>query len=87
MHVGNWMLFGNMGEFTIAVASSFNGVQRPNIITNVATHEADPESWVPVGSGGAGCWHSVHVLCPGERGGPDPAACVSASINVHMPFL
>ena len=31
MHVGDWMVFENMGEYTIAAASTFNGFQRPNI--------------------------------------------------------
>ena len=74
MHVGDWMVFENMGEYTIAVASTFNGIQRPNIMANVATHEADPESWLPSGSGGAGYWHSARVLCPGERDGPSPCS-------------
>ena len=31
MHVGDWMLFENMGAYTVAAASTFNGFQRPNI--------------------------------------------------------
>uniref|UniRef100_A0A8C6GNY5 Ornithine decarboxylase n=1 Tax=Mus spicilegus TaxID=10103 RepID=A0A8C6GNY5_MUSSI len=30
MHVGDWMLFENMGAYTVAAASTFNGFQRPN---------------------------------------------------------
>ncbi|KAK7795004.1 hypothetical protein U0070_014630, partial [Myodes glareolus] len=52
-----------------------------NVEANVATHEADPELWLPIRSGGAGCWHSAYVYCTGEQDGPSPAACASASIN------
>ncbi|CAO2604962.1 Ornithine decarboxylase [Lemmus lemmus] len=45
-----------------------------NVEANVATHEADPEPWLPTRSGGAGYWHSAHVLCPGERDGPSPSS-------------
>ena len=31
MHVGDWMLFENMGAYTVAAASTFNGFQRPII--------------------------------------------------------
>ncbi|XP_005372422.1 ornithine decarboxylase, partial [Microtus ochrogaster] len=31
MHVGDWMLFENMGAYTVAAASTFNGFQRPSI--------------------------------------------------------
>lgn len=31
MHVGDWMLFENMGAYTVAAASTFNGFQRPAI--------------------------------------------------------
>ncbi|KAF3831626.1 hypothetical protein GH733_000438 [Mirounga leonina] len=31
MHVGNWTLFGNMGAYTVATASTFKGFQRPTI--------------------------------------------------------
>lgn len=31
MHVGDWMLFENMGAYTVAAASTFNGFQRPTI--------------------------------------------------------
>ena len=30
MHVGDWMLFENMGAYTVAAASTFNGFQWPN---------------------------------------------------------
>jgi hypothetical protein len=53
MHVRDWMVFENMGEYTIAAASTLNGFQTPNIIDNVATHEANPDSWLPAGR--AGC--------------------------------
>lgn len=31
MQVGDWMVFENMGAYTIAVASTFNGFQRPDV--------------------------------------------------------
>lgn len=31
MHVGDWMLFENMGAYTVAAASTFNGFQRPTV--------------------------------------------------------
>lgn len=31
IHVGDWMLFENMGAYTVAAASTFNGFQRPTI--------------------------------------------------------
>ncbi|XP_064412448.1 ornithine decarboxylase isoform X1 [Latimeria chalumnae] len=31
LHVGDWMLFENMGAYTVAAASTFNGFQRPQI--------------------------------------------------------
>ncbi|XP_056678889.1 ornithine decarboxylase-like [Monodelphis domestica] len=31
MHVGDWMLFENMGAYTVAAASTFNGFQRSTI--------------------------------------------------------
>ncbi|MEJ1283190.1 hypothetical protein NN561_014159 [Cricetulus griseus] len=78
MHVGDWMLFENMGTYTVAAASTFNGSQRPSnyyvIEANVAAHEADPEPWLPTRSGGAGCWHSAHLLCPGEQDGPSQSS-------------
>ena len=31
LHVGNWMLFENMGAYTVTTASTFNGFQRPTM--------------------------------------------------------
>ena len=31
LHVGNWMLFENMGAYTVTAASTVNGFQRPTI--------------------------------------------------------
>ncbi|XP_023558181.1 ornithine decarboxylase [Octodon degus] len=31
LHMGDWMLFENMGAYTVAAASTFNGFQRPTI--------------------------------------------------------
>lgn len=31
LHVGDWLFFENMGAYTVAASSTFNGFQRPNI--------------------------------------------------------
>lgn len=31
LQVGDWILFENMGAYTVAAASTFNGFQRPTI--------------------------------------------------------
>lgn len=31
LHLGDWLIFENMGAYTVAAASTFNGFQRPNI--------------------------------------------------------
>ncbi|XP_037097796.1 ornithine decarboxylase [Syngnathus acus] len=31
MHVGDWLLFENMGAYTVAASSTFNGFQKPDI--------------------------------------------------------
>lgn len=31
LQVGDWLLFENMGAYTVAASSTFNGFQRPDI--------------------------------------------------------
>lgn len=31
MQVGDWLVFENMGAYTVAASSTFNGFQRPDI--------------------------------------------------------
>lgn len=31
MHVGDWLVFDNMGAYTLAAASRFNGIERPHV--------------------------------------------------------
>ena len=62
--MSDWMLFENMGAYTVAIGSTFSGFQRPSITVKAAIHEADPDTWLPTGSGGARCWPSAHVFCP-----------------------
>lgn len=31
LQVGDWLVFENMGAYTVAAASTFNGFQRPDI--------------------------------------------------------
>ena len=92
MNVGDWMLFENLGAYTVAAASTFNGFQRPNIyyvmsrpkwqlMKQIQSHgflrEVEEQD---VGT--------LPVSCAQERGmDRHPAACVSVSINVYMPFL
>ncbi|XP_052605297.1 ornithine decarboxylase-like, partial [Peromyscus californicus insignis] len=89
MHVGDWMLFENMGACTIAAAAStFNGFQRPSIyyvmarsmwqlMKQIQSHGFPPEVEE----------QDVGTLLPlscARESGMDwyPAACASASINV-----
>uniref|UniRef100_A0A4W2FAC0 Ornithine decarboxylase n=1 Tax=Bos indicus x Bos taurus TaxID=30522 RepID=A0A4W2FAC0_BOBOX len=80
MHVGDWMLFENMGDYTVAAASTFNGFQRPTIyyvmsgptwqlMQQIRTQEFRPE------------WRSqtsVPCPCPASTAERASVACVSA---------
>ncbi|XP_025782912.1 ornithine decarboxylase [Puma concolor] len=87
MHVGDWMLFENMGAYTVAAASTFNGFQRPTIyyvmsgptwqrMQQIQNHDFPPEAEEQDAS-------ALPVSCAWESGMKrPPAACASASINV-----
>lgn len=87
MHVGDWMLFENMGAYTVAAASTFNGFQRPSIyyvmsrpmwqlMKQIQNHGFPPEvEEQDVGT--------LPMSCAQESGmDRHPAACASTSINV-----
>uniref|UniRef100_A0A8C6W2D1 Ornithine decarboxylase n=1 Tax=Nannospalax galili TaxID=1026970 RepID=A0A8C6W2D1_NANGA len=72
MHVGDWMLFENMGAYTVAAASTFNGFQRPMIYHEIQNHDFPLE-----------VKDTLPMSCAQESGMDfPPAACASASINV-----
>ncbi|XP_075717222.1 ornithine decarboxylase [Rhinoderma darwinii] len=85
LQVGDWMLFENMGAYTVAAASTFNGFQRPTLfyvmsrpywqlMHNIKEHGILPE--VPE-------LNTLPVCCALESGKElSPAACTSASVNV-----
>ncbi|XP_012869245.1 PREDICTED: ornithine decarboxylase [Dipodomys ordii] len=87
MHVGDWMLFENMGAYTVAAASTFNGFQRPTIhyvmsrpmwqvMQQVQKHGFPPGVEEQDVS-------TLPLSCAQESGlERRPAACTSASINV-----
>ncbi|XP_036027273.1 ornithine decarboxylase [Onychomys torridus] len=88
MHVGDWMLFENMGAYTVAAASTFNGFQRPSIyyvmsrsmwqlMKRIQSHGFPPEvEEQDVGT-------LLPLSCAQESGmDRHPAACASAGINV-----
>ncbi|KAG8580177.1 hypothetical protein GDO81_007184 [Engystomops pustulosus] len=85
LQVGDWMLFENMGAYTVAASSTFNGFQRPSLfyvmsrpywqlMHDIQEHGIAPE--VPDSS-------ALHVSCAWESGIELSAtACTSASVNV-----
>ncbi|KAM3931410.1 ornithine decarboxylase 1 [Leptodactylus fuscus] len=85
LQVGDWMLFENMGAYTVAASSTFNGFQRPSLyyvmsrpywklMHDIKEHGIAPE--VPESS-------ALHVSCAWESGLElNTAACTSASVNV-----
>ncbi|KAL6030718.1 hypothetical protein STEG23_011367 [Scotinomys teguina] len=87
MHVGDWMLFENMGAYTVAAASTFNGFQRPSIyyvmsrslwqlMKQIQSHGFPPE--VEEQDVGA-----LPLSCAQESGmDRHPVSCAAASINV-----
>ena len=80
MHVGDWMLFENMGDYTVAAASTFNGFQRPTIyyvmsgptwqlMQQIRTQDFRPE------------WRSqTSVPCPC----PVPRRAALSSLHFHV---
>uniref|UniRef100_G1Q8V0 Ornithine decarboxylase n=1 Tax=Myotis lucifugus TaxID=59463 RepID=G1Q8V0_MYOLU len=86
MHVGDWMLLENMGAYTVAAASTFNGFQRPTIYyvmsgpTWQLTQQIQNRDFPPEAEEDAG---SLPVSCAWESGMERlPAACASARLNV-----
>ncbi|XP_058155609.1 LOW QUALITY PROTEIN: ornithine decarboxylase-like [Dasypus novemcinctus] len=87
MHVGDWMLFENMGAYTVAPASTFNGFQRPTIyyvISGTAwqvMQQIESQGFPPEVEE-----QDASVLpfsCAWESGMKrHPATCAPASINV-----
>ncbi|XP_045726525.1 LOW QUALITY PROTEIN: ornithine decarboxylase-like [Mirounga angustirostris] len=87
MHVGDWMVFENMGAYMVAAASTFNGFQRLTIyyvmsgptwqlMQQIQNHDF-PAEVVEQDVG------TLPVSCAWESGlKRPPAACASASINV-----
>jgi len=87
MHVGDWMVFENMGAYTVAAASTFNGFQRPTIYyvmsgptwqltQQIQSHDFPAE----VAEQDVG---PLPVSCARESGLKRPAAArASASVNV-----
>ncbi|XP_053316783.1 ornithine decarboxylase [Spea bombifrons] len=85
LQVGDWMLFENMGAYTVAASSTFNGFQRPTLyyvmsrpywqlMQHIKDHGITPEvsdlNTLPVSC----AWESVMEL--------NSAPCSSASVNV-----
>ncbi|XP_077344908.1 ornithine decarboxylase 1 [Lithobates pipiens] len=85
LQVGDWMLFENMGAYTVAASSTFNGFQRPTLYYVMsrphwqlmhAIHEHGLVPEVPELS-------AVHVSCAWESGIElNASTCTSASVNV-----
>ncbi|KAM8954447.1 ornithine decarboxylase [Pelodytes ibericus] len=85
LQVGDWMLFENMGAYTVAASSTFNGFQRPTLyyvmsrtywqlMQNIKEHGIIPE--VPELS-------TLPLSCAWESGMElTSATCNSASVNV-----
>ncbi|KAM9317263.1 ornithine decarboxylase [Gastrophryne carolinensis] len=85
LQVGDWMLFENMGAYTVAASSTFNGFQRPTLyyvmsrpywllMHDIQEHGIVPE--VPEFS-------TLHISCAWESGIElSSAPCASASVNV-----
>lgn len=85
LQVGDWMLFENMGAYTVAASSTFNGFQRPTLyyvmsrphwqlMHTIQEHGLVPE--VPE-------LNAIHVSCAWESGIElNSSKCTSASVNV-----
>lgn len=93
MHVGNWMLFENMGAYAVAVAaaSTFNGFQRPilhcvmlgptrHLMQHIQNHDFSPEVEEQHVS-------TLPVFCAWKRGEVSPCYLCFSSINTDVPLL
>ncbi|XP_068136404.1 ornithine decarboxylase [Hyperolius riggenbachi] len=85
LQVGDWMLFENMGAYTVAASSTFNGFQRPTLYYVMSRpywqlmHTIQEHGIVPEVSE----LNSLHVSCAWESGLElSSSACNSASVNV-----
>ncbi|XP_053565660.1 ornithine decarboxylase [Bombina bombina] len=87
LQVGDWMLFENMGAYTVAASSTFNGFQRPTLyyvmsrpywqlMQDIKEHgilSEEPDDTLP----------HISSSCAWESGKEHiPANCTSASVNV-----
>ncbi|OXB63064.1 hypothetical protein ASZ78_016786 [Callipepla squamata] len=86
LQVGDWMLFENMGAYTVAAASTFNGFQRPTIhyvmsrpAWQLMQQIKEQEFLAEVEEQDVA---SLPLSCACESGIEYPATCASASINV-----
>ncbi|XP_029451750.1 ornithine decarboxylase [Rhinatrema bivittatum] len=87
LYVGDWMLFENMGAYTVAAASTFNGFQRPTIY-----YVMSRQAWQLMQQIKEQGIHSeveeqdtctVPFSCAWESGiGRHTATCASASVNI-----
>ncbi|XP_040283402.1 ornithine decarboxylase 1 [Bufo bufo] len=85
LQVGDWMLFENMGAYTVAASSTFNGFQRPSLFYVMSRpywqlmHDIQEHGIVPEVTDST----VLHLPCALESGLElSTAACTSASVNV-----
>ncbi|XP_044147327.1 ornithine decarboxylase 1 [Bufo gargarizans] len=85
LQVGDWMLFENMGAYTVAASSTFNGFQRPSLFYVMSRpywqlmHDIQEHGIVPEVTDST----VLHLSCALESGLElSTAACTSASVNV-----
>ncbi|XP_069462076.1 ornithine decarboxylase isoform X2 [Ambystoma mexicanum] len=85
LYVGDWMIFENMGAYTVAAASTFNGFQRPTLYYVMSRPawqlmEQIKEHGVPEIAQDVG---ALPLSCAWESGIENqPAPCSSATVNV-----
>ncbi|XP_058163662.1 ornithine decarboxylase-like [Dasypus novemcinctus] len=87
MHVGDWMLFENMGAYTVANASTFNGFQRPTIYYVMSGPAWQVMQQIEIGGFPPKVEEqdasALSFSCAWESGMKrHPATCAPASINV-----
>ncbi|KAI1241235.1 hypothetical protein IHE44_0009704 [Lamprotornis superbus] len=86
LQVGDWILFENMGAYTVAAASTFNGFQRPTIHYVMSRPAWQLMQQIKeqgfLAEAEEQDVSSLPVSCAWESGIEYPATCASASINV-----
>ncbi|NXS67894.1 DCOR decarboxylase, partial [Pandion haliaetus] len=86
LQVGDWILFENMGAYTVAAASTFNGFQRPTIHYVISRPAWQLMQQIKEQGFLAEVEEqdvaSLPLSCAWESGIEYPATCASASINV-----